>query len=248
MADIGSAGAGDPPQSPRAEGLEGRAIAPASSDKASDHPDFANPTINMIRTGTGSQKSSSYSSMGPSREGTPPPLPPRPKLLAGSRPSTSSGGAPPRPHLVSKATTQLSYSDTQTYSQESGSSGHSRPPRNFFGFNRGLQTSDGDNESILSFAPTADMGLEAESMLGDVPGGPEKSLLRTLGHRFSDQESGSLFPPDPEFEESFAHEFHELEGVAEDGSNEGRSGSLCRRTCASIWARADTGWVPQNPS
>lgn len=223
MAETGSAGApttGEPPQRPGgASGAKTSTKAPKSD--SSDQHDFANPTINMIRTA--SQKSSSYSSLtGPSREGTPPPLPPRPNLL-GSRPSTSGGGVPSRPQLVSKATTQLSYTDTQTYSQKSSSSrsSASRPPRTFLGFSRGHTASDGDNESILSVAPTADAGIEAESILGDVPGGPEKSLLRTLGHRFSDQESESLFPPDPDFEDAFKHEFDEIENVKADGSNEG---------------------------
>lgn len=215
--------------------------------------EFANPTINVIGSVS---RSTSYSNLSAlSREGTPPPLPPRPKNLGllESRPSTSHSTAPTRPQLVSKATTQLSYTDTQTYTNESRddspSSGASRP-RNFFGVNRSRAASDvGDGVSVRSFAPTIEGGGDAESILGEVIGDHEKSLLRSLGHRFEDQESESMFPSDPELEEAFEHEFDEIEDMSADGSNEGQdilllyvanriyTDVLCNRICYATMAR-----------
>jgi hypothetical protein len=51
----------------------------------------------------------------------------------------------------------------------------------------------------------------------------EKSLLRTLGHRFVDAEAQSMFPPDPYFERAFHCEFDEVDDMAVDGSNEGQT-------------------------
>jgi hypothetical protein len=74
---------------------------------------------------------------------------------------------------------------------------------------------------VRSSAPTVDAGADVESMLGEVAGLPEKSLLRSLGHSFEDRENVSMFTPDPEFEDAFAHEFDEIEDMLPDGSNQG---------------------------
>ncbi|KAF2263534.1 DUF254-domain-containing protein [Lojkania enalia] len=201
---------------------------PPTPPKKSDpieQRDFANPTINIIQSASRKASTSDLSSI--SRESTPPPLPPRPKNLGllDSRPSTSHSTAPARPQLVSKATTQLSYSDTNTYNNETQSDSHSSGasrPKNYFGLNFGSRnTSDvEDYASMRSFAPT-EVGIgDAESMIGELGGDREKSLLRSLGHRFEDQESESMFPPDPQFEEAFKHEFDDIPDMEADGSNE----------------------------
>ncbi|KAH7137968.1 trafficking protein Mon1-domain-containing protein [Dendryphion nanum] len=203
-----------------------------SSTKSSNHgeqQEFTNPTIGIMKSLSRRKSTSALSTI--SREDTPPPLPPRPKNIAflDSRPSTSYStyssysASPARPQLVSKATTQLSYTNTQLRNPEprddSPSSGASRA-RNFFGLNLNNAASDADDSmSIRSVAPTIEVG-EAESVVGDGIGQEEKSVLRTLGHKFSDQESESMFPPDPDFEQTFADEFDEIEDMAADGSNE----------------------------
>jgi hypothetical protein len=67
-----------------------------------------------------------------------------------------------------------------------------------------------------------DAGGEAESIIGDVGGLQEKTLLRTLGRRFENQESESMFPSDPLFEAAFEQEFDEIEDMKPDGTNEGQ--------------------------
>ncbi|KAF2470283.1 DUF254-domain-containing protein [Lindgomyces ingoldianus] len=190
-----------------------------------EQQDFVNPTINIIQSLSRRTSVSGLSAI--SREGTPPPLPPRPKTLTflGSRPSTSHSMAPPtRPRMVSTATTQISYTDTQVYNdesiEESASSSTSRT-KNYFGLNISRNASDMDDSvSVKSFAPTLGGVGDAESMLGEVLGDHEKSLLKSLGHRFSDKESESLFLPNPELEDAFEHEFDEVEDMKADGSNE----------------------------
>lgn len=208
---------------------------PTSAPKSNDgieQQDFANPTINIIQSVSRRTSTSAVSSI--SREGTPPPLPPRPKNRAhfDSRPSTSHSTAPARPHLASKPTTQLSYVGSQTHSNESkdetSSTSH---PKSYLGLNIDRGSNDGDDSaSVRSFAPTIEAGGEtggdAESILGEIIGDREKTLLRSLGHRFEDKESASMFSPDQEFEEAFAHEFDEIEDMRPDGSNEGQHISL----------------------
>jgi hypothetical protein len=80
-----------------------------------------------------------------------------------------------------------------------------------------------DAASVRSFAPTIGVEAETESILGEVMGDHEKSLLRSLGHRFADKESESMFPPDPSFAEAFEHEFDDIDDMAADGSNEGQN-------------------------
>jgi hypothetical protein len=92
--------------------------------------------------------------------------------------------------------------------------------------------SDGDDSaSIRSYAPTTEAGGDAESILGEVMGSLEKTeqeklLLQTLGHRFEDTEAQSMFPPDPEFDAAFDHEFDEIDDMASDGSNEGQTRTM----------------------
>ncbi|KAF1928849.1 DUF254-domain-containing protein, partial [Didymella exigua CBS 183.55] len=173
----------------------------------------------------------------PSREGTPPPLPPRPRPQLGvptgsslSRPASSHSIArqPSRPQLVSKATTQLSVTNTQAYgsdSRDDAASPASSVPRHVLPDLPSSTTSDADDgASTRSYAPTiAEAG--GASMLGEIADAPEKSkqeetLLRSLGHGFGDAERQSLFPPDPDFELAFGREFEDVDDMAADGSNE----------------------------
>jgi hypothetical protein len=95
------------------------------------------------------------------------------------------------------------------------------------GANRQRDDAD-DSSSIRSYAPTIGAGGYTESILGEVMGPEEKSeqeksLLKSLGHKFVDAEAQSMFPPDPYFEAAFKLEFEEIDEMAEDGSNEGPS-------------------------
>lgn len=126
---------------------------------------------------------------------------------------------------MSKATTQLSFTDTQTYSDDSkieSSSSNASRPRNFFSLNlaRSRAASDEDAASVTSAIPP-DGGVDAESILGEVLDRRDDSLLRTLGSRFRSQESESVFSAEPDFDEAFRHEFDEIDEMASDGSNEG---------------------------
>lgn len=90
-----------------------------------------------------------------------------------------------------------------------------------------------DGASIRSYAPTIEAGGYQESILGEVMGPTEKSeqeksLLRSLGQRFADAESQSMFPPDPDFEAAFRHEFDGIDGLNADGSNEGEIHAICQ--------------------
>ncbi|KAF9700941.1 hypothetical protein EKO04_000844 [Ascochyta lentis] len=194
-----------------------------------EQQDFANPTLSIIGNASRSPSYSGVSS--PSREGTPPPLPPRRQLgvpASLSRPASSHSvkRAPSRPQLLSKATTQLSVTNTQAFgndARDDSTSPASSKPRNNLPSLPSNATSDAeDSASVRSYAPTIAGG---ESILGEVMGAAEKSkqeetLLRSLGHRFADAQSQNMFPPDPEFESSFDREFEQVDDMAVDGSNE----------------------------
>ena len=103
-------------------------------------------------------------------------------------------------------------------------------PRDVLGANLGAHNlSDADDSaSIRSYAPTIEAAGYQESILGEVMGQvekseQEKSLLRTLGHKFVDAEAQSMFPPDPYFEAAFHREFDDVDDMAMDGSNEGQT-------------------------
>ncbi|CBX98303.1 hypothetical protein LEMA_P097120.1 [Plenodomus lingam JN3] len=195
--------------------------------------DFANPTLNVIRNFSSTSTSASPL---PSREGTPPPLPPRPRLPSlVSRPSTSHSIAhsiaPSRPQLLSKATTQLSLANSQAWGAElpvdDSSASLATKQRPWSDMHFAPRTAgDEDSASIWSYAPTVDAGGETESILGESmahhedKSDQEKSLLRSLGHRFVESESQSLFPADPWLQEALKHEFDEIEEMKSDGSNE----------------------------
>ncbi|KIW02894.1 uncharacterized protein PV09_05944 [Verruconis gallopava] len=180
--------------------------------------------------------SSADNSTQPSREGTPPPLPPRrvPGQVAHSpapslrlrrsptRPGTSSGVRPP---LQAKATTALSLADIHV--QSHGSDEIRTPTSRHISFagmriGRSRSASDADDTySVQSYAPTLEVGGEGESMLGDVlqdsmtPGlKPMSPAQKAL------EEEESLFPLDARFDDAFDQEFDELDDITSDGLNE----------------------------
>lgn len=181
--------------------------APSKADGAGEHK-FANPTLGII--GNASRRTSHSGATSPSREGTPPPLPPRPHMGV-----PAMARQPSRPQLVSKATTQLSISNTQAYGSDARDTRSSNA------------TSDGDDSaSIRSYAPTL-AAAGGESILGEIveAGGKsrqEQTLRRSLGHGFDDGERQSMFPPDPDFEAAFDRELDDVDDMAADGSNQGQ--------------------------
>ncbi|KAH6637694.1 vacuolar fusion protein mon1 [Boeremia exigua] len=225
----------DAPSNPTAAAADDAQPPQHSSEQrdGAEQVDFANPTLSVI--GNASRSPSYSGATSPSREGTPPPLPPRPRPQLGvpafsPRPASSHSvrHAPSRPQLVSKATTQLSFTNTQAFGSDpwdDSASPASSKPRHVRPRTSSNALSDAsDSASLRSYAPTiAEAG--GESILGEVMGATEKSkqeetLLRALGHRFEDSEAQSMFPPDPAFESSFDSEFEDVDDMAADGSNE----------------------------
>lgn len=165
----------------------------------------------------------------PSREETPPPLPPRPKAAHPTdRPQTSSGslrlaGNDARPPLQSKPTTALSLTDIQTQSHGGDDQLTSPTSRNFShgGLKKGIISRSGsegdDSTSVMSYVPALEAGMDVESMLGDVLG--ERRQLKPTTPR-SQAEQEHLFTQDEAFEDTFEHEFDELDDITSDGLNE----------------------------
>jgi hypothetical protein len=253
MPGTGSAereGAASPPQSaPTTPTQKSNNASSKAADSVEQH-DFANPTLGIINNISRRTSTSGISS--PSREGTPPPLPPRPQLsYLNSRPSTSHSirKAPSRPQLVSKATTQLSLSNGQAFGTESrddAPASDSAKQRTFLGLNLPSHSaSDADDSaSIRSYMPGAEGVGEGESILGEIMGQEEKTetektLLRSLGHKFADGQAESMFPPDPEFDAAFNREFDEIDSMSVDGSNEGLKCTVCLKVaCADVVNRS----------
>ncbi|KAB2576135.1 Vacuolar fusion protein MON1 [Lasiodiplodia theobromae] len=171
-------------------------------------------------------------SQGPSREGTPPPLPPRPRNLTAKastdsfRFSASANGSP-RPTLQSKATTALSIHDVQSYS-ETLRDVIASPASRHFSFSSGARpgpstsgSETGDATSVKSYVPTLEAGADVESILGEVMSEQESSVWRSLGGDFPNVDNeAALFPENPSFRRAFEREFDELEEFKADGSNE----------------------------
>lgn len=97
-----------------------------------------------------------------------------------------------------------------------------------------------DSASIMSYMPSTGGPGDAESILGEVMGQDEKTetektLLRSLGHKFADSEAQSMFPADAQFDAAFNQEFDEIEGISGDGSNEGLAYTvLVQVACADV--------------
>jgi len=178
-----------------------------------------------------------------SGEGPRPPLPPRPTNLSLLQESTSSPEnrlqtprKVSRPGLQSTATTALSRTDIHTQSRQDGSretyaaSPESTPPTNpskGYGSIRkfkGLQGSEGtDSASVRSYAPTLEVGGDAESLLGDILGAAQDNPAWKL---FSDQaEAPDIFSAqddDNEVTADFYREFDDLRAIDAGGSDEGK--------------------------
>lgn len=161
----------------------------------------------------------------PSPEGTPPPLPPRPKRLpVQSKPSYESfrlGSASPRAPLQSRATTALSLPDVQTYESTRDASGPS-PTRQFsIAGSKAAGSDAGDTASLRSYAPTLEAGAEVESILGEVMAEQENVAWKAMAHPAAGIDAQALFPEDPALRAAFDREFEDMDDFAADGSNEG---------------------------
>lgn len=168
-----------------------------------------------------------------SREGTPPPLPPRRRTeVAGSgalslrrspsRPGTSHSL---RPALQGKATTALSLADihVQSHGRDDIVSPSSRQVSFAAGrLARRKSGSDGEETtSVISYAPTLETGGgEMESMLGDVLNDTTTPGLKPMVRLKKEED---MFPPNEVFDDRFEHEFDELDDITSDGLNEGMS-------------------------
>jgi hypothetical protein len=92
--------------------------------------------------------------------------------------------------------------------------------------------------------PGAEGVGEGESILGEIMGQEEKTetektLLRSLGHKFADSQAESMFPPDPGFDAAFNREFDEIDNMGVDGSNEGLTCTTCPEVaCADVVNRS----------
>ncbi|KAK4556389.1 Vacuolar fusion protein mon1 [Recurvomyces mirabilis] len=163
-----------------------------------------------------------------SRELTPPPLPPRPRLEVQGRPATSSGGSlrlskrASRPQLLSQPTTALSLADVHPQGRlESGSvqsSPASRPvsrkqSASHLGRFAGNSESGGDDSaSLKSYAPTLDARLDGESLLGGLVETEETPAWRALSSQIErDDPFGNIETVDNEFSSRLEHEFDSLE-------------------------------------
>lgn len=171
-----------------------------------------------------------------SLERTPPPLPPRRSHSpVGSLRILKSGekiSGSPRPALHTRPTTALSIGDVQSRAVSGALLPNSPSVRqfSFAGFNFG-STSNGkgkgsdaeDSGSVRSYAPSVGPGggADLESMLGDAAHLGRQSSGPDTGRSGEHQSRRrSVFAQDPEVEEAFEQEFHELDDITSDGLNE----------------------------
>lgn len=170
-----------------------------------------------------------------SRELTPPPLPPRPFLS--DRLQTSGAGSlklskrSSRPQLVSQATTALSLADAHTQSRLEAGSIQSSPAsravsrkHSLTHFGRFVSTSASDADesgSLKSFAPTLDVRLDNESILGDVPEDTATPAWKALSAQVERGDPfDALLSEDDILSVQMEHEMQDLEEINDDGSNE----------------------------
>lgn len=226
-----------------APGLRGSPTPEATSPPNTDvKTDTASNSID--RATTGANNSQRPRSSSPNHEKRPP-LPPRPTNLsflqenaqaasgASQRPRAAS-----RPQLVSTATTALSRTDINTHSYQDGSREtfaataqtppQGKSPRNYGSIkkdkHKGLSGSEGsDTASVRSYAPTSDVGGDAESLLGDILGGGHDVPAWKL---FSSHAEGpdpfevTPFGDDDEETADFYREFDEIPAVGSEGQQE----------------------------
>lgn len=171
-----------------------------------------------------------------SREGTPPPLPPRPAVdrTSNYRPPSSAGSlriprGTLRSHSSARATTALSLADVHVQSNITHGENRTSPTTRQFSFAgfRNVASRRGsmedDTASVMSYAPTLQADGDMESMLGDVEHaratpGMKPLTPMTRGDGVVEED---IFPADPDFDEAYDHEFDELDDITSDGLNEG---------------------------
>ncbi|KAK7540549.1 trafficking protein Mon1-domain-containing protein, partial [Phyllosticta citribraziliensis] len=161
-----------------------------------------------------------------SREGTPPPLPPRPKRLP-VQPSFESfrlGSASSRAPLQSRATTALSLPDVQTYNEPTRDASGPSPTRQFSiaGSTKPAAggSDGGDTASLRSYAPTLEAGAEVESILGEMMAEQETVAWKAMAHPAAGSDAHALFPEDPALRVAFGREFDDMDDFKADASNE----------------------------
>ncbi|KAI9834966.1 MAG: hypothetical protein M1819_002689 [Sarea resinae] len=185
--------------------------------------------------------SSSQSQVGQEQENAPPLPPRRPSnlQLLDEQPPAPKGGlqvprTSPRPALQSKATTALSLTDIQTQSYGDGSRETYSTPnakdtsaQSAKGYGSGRFSSRAgsgseDTASVRSYGPTLESAGDVESLLGEVLGSEHQSVAQNMiGARMGTANTfDAPMIEDNDFEESFSHEFEELEEIKQDGSNE----------------------------
>ena len=201
------------------------------------------PSDAISKPATGAGTSQRPRSPSPSYERRPP-LPPRPtnlSLLQESAQSTQGIPQRPRatsrPQLVSTTTTAISRTDINTYSFQDGSREtyaataqtppQGKSPRNFGSIKKdkykGLSGSEGgDTASVRSYAPTLEIGGDAESLLGDILGGEQEAPAWKL---FSSHGDGPnpfevIYYEDDEELADFYREFDEIPAIEPEGQQE----------------------------
>ena len=196
------------------------------------------------RPATSHGQSSRRSSVLLPRDGSPrPALPPRPSAAAIDlihRPPRSRSNTlqlprrASRPQLVASATTALYTADIESHSHANKQVAYahsvgSTPSRKSLhaassrGNLRSYQGSDvDDNASILSSVLRTGLGIDAESILGDVLVTDQSSTAGGLDGP-AQKELGDMLPYDmSEPTADFNREFDELESLDADGNSEGR--------------------------
>jgi len=170
------------------------------------------------------------------RDETPPPLPPRPKL--GLMGDTSGAGSlrlakrGSRPQLQSQATTALSLAGVHTQSRADAASVQSSPTsravsrkHSLTHFGRFMNNSDSggdDSASLRSYAPTLDVRLDSDSLLGDVPETEATPAWSALSAHLEQDNPFELDAQEGEFADmQIQHEFDEIASKGEGASDEG---------------------------
>lgn len=173
-----------------------------------------------------------------SRELTPPALPPRPTnlgLLDDRRSDAGSLRLPKRasrPQLSARPTTAVSMADVETTNYQGRTSSSTLSPAdralsrrqsrvNISRHHSRTGSDPNDASSVLSYAPSAAFGEDAESLLGDVLHDQATPAWRALTAHLDDEnpfERG--LPEDEIFSLQMHHEFDPLEDFKADASNE----------------------------
>ena len=185
-----------------------------------------------------------------------PPLPPRPGTLdmlkEGNHGTPQRAKQSARPNLQSTPTTALSRTDIHTQAYSDGSretyaaSVETTPPSKPVGVFgsmkrfKGLSGSEGgDSASVKSYAPTLEVGGDAESLLGEVLGASQETpawkLLST--HYEAPDPFDSLVFEDNEATVDFYREFDELRGGESGEQNEGSILSILKLSWQEVLIR-----------